>query len=212
MKKENFFKQIIAIVIIVLLICSLSVSADKTEMKTKKQKNISNDGERETLIWDNYMGYNTNHPSFYDDTIIDIPHNNPIICKFCKRAGWKDTILVRPSETLRIIVRFEYLGLYMYQCHILEHEDAGMMGQFEVRINNTMDFELGEEQIMLKTFARDFLEKECPKKLVREMMEDERGYSTELWKKMADLGWMALIFPEKYGGEGSTFVDLAVLL
>ena len=75
-----------------------------------------------------------------------------------------------------------------------------------------MDFELGEEQLMLKTSARDFLEKECPKKLVRDMMEDAKGYSPELWQKMAELGWMALVFPEEYGGIGSTFLDLAVLL
>jgi alkylation response protein AidB-like acyl-CoA dehydrogenase len=75
-----------------------------------------------------------------------------------------------------------------------------------------MDFELGEEQVMLKTSARDFLEKECPKTLVREMMEDEKGYSPELWKKMADLGWLGLTFPEEYGGADSSFLDLAVLL
>jgi alkylation response protein AidB-like acyl-CoA dehydrogenase len=65
---------------------------------------------------------------------------------------------------------------------------------------------------MLKTSARDFLEKECPKKLVREMMEDERGFPPGLWKKMADLGWLGLTFPEEYGGVGSSFLDLAVLL
>jgi alkylation response protein AidB-like acyl-CoA dehydrogenase len=75
-----------------------------------------------------------------------------------------------------------------------------------------MDFELGEEQVMLKTSARDFLDKECPKKLVRDMMEDKRGYSPELWKKMAELGWLGLTFPEEYGGAESSFLDLAVLL
>jgi len=75
-----------------------------------------------------------------------------------------------------------------------------------------MDFELGEEQVMLKTSARDFLEKECPKQLVRDMIEDEKGYSPELWKKMADLGWMGLTLPEEYGGVGMSFLDLAVLL
>jgi len=75
-----------------------------------------------------------------------------------------------------------------------------------------MDFELGEEQVMLKTSARDFLEKECPKQLVRDMIEDEKGYSPELWKTMADLGWMGLTLPEEYGGVGSSFLDLAVLL
>jgi alkylation response protein AidB-like acyl-CoA dehydrogenase len=75
-----------------------------------------------------------------------------------------------------------------------------------------MDFSLGEEQVMLKTSARDFLENECPKRLVREMAEDEKGYSPQLWKSMADLGWMGLAFPEDYGGVGSSFLDLAVLL
>ena len=75
-----------------------------------------------------------------------------------------------------------------------------------------MDFELGEEQVMLKTSARDFLEKECPKQLVRDMMDDEKGYPPGLWKQMADLGWLGLTFPEEYGGVGSSFLDLAVLL
>ena len=75
-----------------------------------------------------------------------------------------------------------------------------------------MDFGLSEEQVMLRTAARDFLEKECPKKLVRQMIDDERGYSPELWKKMAGLGWQGLVIPERYGGVGSSFLDLAVLL
>ena len=75
-----------------------------------------------------------------------------------------------------------------------------------------MDFSLSEEQEMLKKMARDFLAKECPRKLVREMEEDERGYSPELWRKMAELGWMALPFPEKYGGGDGSFSDLIILL
>ncbi len=75
-----------------------------------------------------------------------------------------------------------------------------------------MDFELDDEQAMLKTSAREFLAKECPKELVRDMMEDPTGYSPKLWKKMADLGWQALIFPEQYGGVDMNFLDLAVLL
>jgi alkylation response protein AidB-like acyl-CoA dehydrogenase len=44
------------------------------------------------------------------------------------------------------------------------------------------------------------------------MMDDERGYSPELWKKMADLGWQGLVIPEAYTGVGSSFLDLVVLL
>ncbi len=51
-------------------------------------------------------------------------------------AGFKDTVLVNPSETVRILVKFENytdpVRPYMYHCHILEHEDGGMMGQFTV--------------------------------------------------------------------------------
>jgi alkylation response protein AidB-like acyl-CoA dehydrogenase len=75
-----------------------------------------------------------------------------------------------------------------------------------------MDFGLSEEQEMLKTSARDFLQKECPKKLVRQLDESDEGYSPELWRKMAELGWMGLPFPEKYGGGGGSFLDLVVLL
>jgi alkylation response protein AidB-like acyl-CoA dehydrogenase len=75
-----------------------------------------------------------------------------------------------------------------------------------------MDFALSEEQEMLRKMSRDFLENECPKSLVREMEEDEQGYSPDLWKKMAELGWMGLVFPAEQGGEGMAFLDLAVLI
>jgi alkylation response protein AidB-like acyl-CoA dehydrogenase len=74
-----------------------------------------------------------------------------------------------------------------------------------------MEFSLNEEQEMLKAMARDFLANECPKTLVREMMEDEVGHSPELWKKMADVGWLGLILPDEYGGTGMNFRDLAIL-
>jgi len=75
-----------------------------------------------------------------------------------------------------------------------------------------VDLGLSEEQEMLKNFARDFLEKECPEQYVREMEEDERGYRPEIWAKMAEQGWQGLIIPEAYGGAGLSFLDLIVLL
>ncbi|MBM4446684.1 MAG: acyl-CoA dehydrogenase [Chloroflexi bacterium] len=75
-----------------------------------------------------------------------------------------------------------------------------------------MELGLSEEQEMLKTSARDFLQKECPKQLVRQLDESDTGYSSELWQKMAKLGWTGLVFPEKYGGSGGSFLDLIVLL
>ena len=75
-----------------------------------------------------------------------------------------------------------------------------------------MDLSFSEEQEMLWKSARDFLADKCPKTLVREMEEDEKGYVPELWKEMADLGWIGLPFPEQYGGGGFNFLDLVVLL
>ena len=75
-----------------------------------------------------------------------------------------------------------------------------------------MKLTLTEEQEMLKKTARDFLAEKCSKKFVKQMEESETGYSRELWQEMAELGWMGLVFPEKYGGGDMSFLDLAVLL
>ena len=75
-----------------------------------------------------------------------------------------------------------------------------------------MDFTLTNEQEMLRTSAREFLEVECPRSLVRVMEADDTGHSPGLWQKMADLGWLGLPFPEQYGGVDFSFQDMAILL
>lgn len=48
-------------------------------------------------------------------------------------AGPKDTVLLMPGDRVSFVLNFkDYTGIYMYHCHFLEHEDNGMMGQFEV--------------------------------------------------------------------------------
>ena len=75
-----------------------------------------------------------------------------------------------------------------------------------------MDFSLSEEQAMLKESARSFLEEKCPKEAQREMLRSEKGYSPEIWREMASLGWQGLYFPEKYGGSGMGFTSVVILL
>lgn len=75
-----------------------------------------------------------------------------------------------------------------------------------------MDFHLTEEQKILQKTARDFLQSECPSSFVLEMEADEKGYTQELWNKMAELGWMALIIPEAYDGVDAVLLDLVVML
>lgn len=75
-----------------------------------------------------------------------------------------------------------------------------------------MDLGPNEAQQMLRNSAREFLEAECPDTYVREMEEDERGYTQEMWQKIAEQGWLGLIFPERYGGVELDFMDLTILL
>jgi 3-oxocholest-4-en-26-oyl-CoA dehydrogenase beta subunit len=74
-----------------------------------------------------------------------------------------------------------------------------------------VDFDYTDEQKMLQKGARDFFEKEVPKSLVKKMAEDEKGNPPELWQKMAQLGWLGLIFPERYGGGDGSMIDLIAL-
>ena len=75
-----------------------------------------------------------------------------------------------------------------------------------------MDFGFSEDQDMIRQMARDFLAENCPTTFVRQMMEDEKGYSPDLWNEMAGFGWLGMTFPEEYGGQGLGFVDLMVIL
>lgn len=47
-------------------------------------------------------------------------------------TGIKDTVAVNPGEHVRILVHYNHPGVFMYHCHILEHEDGGMMAQIKI--------------------------------------------------------------------------------
>ncbi|MBS1647906.1 MAG: multicopper oxidase domain-containing protein [Bacteroidetes bacterium] len=88
-----------------------------------------------TEIWTLYDSTMVAHPFHIHDVsffVLDRDGNPPPP----EERGWKDVVLVQPSETVRIIMRFTTFSdstiPYMYHCHILMHEDDGMMGQFEV--------------------------------------------------------------------------------
>ncbi|WP_152553304.1 multicopper oxidase family protein [Lysinibacillus sp. BF-4] len=71
------------------------------------------------------------HPFHVHDTQFKVLTRNGMPPAENER-GYKDTIAVAVEERVRIAVRFMYKGIYMYHCHILEHEDNGMMGQIQV--------------------------------------------------------------------------------
>lgn len=73
---------------------------------------------------------------------------------------------------------------------------------------------LTEDQQMLKSSAADFVKKESPVTRVRALRDsdDATGYSPQLWSRMSELGWPAILIPEQYGGLGMGYVEMACVL
>jgi bilirubin oxidase len=89
----------------------------------------------DTEIWEltnNSPIYHPFHIHGVQFLVLDRDGNKPAAYK----QGWKDTVSVSPEEAVRLILRFEEYSdpnlPYMFHCHILTHEDMGMMGQFLV--------------------------------------------------------------------------------
>jgi alkylation response protein AidB-like acyl-CoA dehydrogenase len=75
-----------------------------------------------------------------------------------------------------------------------------------------IEFGLSESQRLLRMAARKFFTDKCPSEFVREMENDSKGYSSQLWREMANLGMLGLVIPEEFDGQESTFIDLVILL
>lgn len=75
-----------------------------------------------------------------------------------------------------------------------------------------MDLTRTPEQELLARSARAFLARGCPIAHVRAMEADPRGFSPDLWREMAGLGWPGMTLPTEYGGGGLSFLDAALLL
>lgn len=88
-----------------------------------------------TEIWELRNQSAISHPFHIHDIQFNILTRNGISPPLNER-GRKDVVLVRPEETVRFIAKFETFSNntipYMYHCHLLTHEDGGMMGQFIV--------------------------------------------------------------------------------
>lgn len=75
-----------------------------------------------------------------------------------------------------------------------------------------MNFGFTDEQELLRAEVRKFLDQNCPLKEVRKIAETEEGYSQSYFRRAAELGWVGLTLPEKYGGMGLSYFDLVVVL
>jgi alkylation response protein AidB-like acyl-CoA dehydrogenase len=75
-----------------------------------------------------------------------------------------------------------------------------------------MDIGFSEEQEMLRETARKFLDDECTTQFVRRLMATEEAITAEFWGKLAEQGWLGILYPEEDGGSGLGLVDLVVLM
>jgi len=74
-----------------------------------------------------------------------------------------------------------------------------------------VDFTFSPEQEALRETVHDFLGRETPSSYVRAMIDDRRGFTDEVWAKMAELGWLGILLPESCGGMGMGLVDLVIV-
>jgi alkylation response protein AidB-like acyl-CoA dehydrogenase len=75
-----------------------------------------------------------------------------------------------------------------------------------------VDIGFTEEQELLRESARRFLESECTTQFVRQRMAEPTAVTDEFWQKLAEQGWLGIVYPEEEGGSGLGLVDLVVLM
>jgi alkylation response protein AidB-like acyl-CoA dehydrogenase len=71
-----------------------------------------------------------------------------------------------------------------------------------------VDLELSPEQEQIRRSAADFFARSCPIARVRELEETELGHDPAIWRRMGELDWIALTWPENWGGAGGALLDL----
>ncbi|MBI2217041.1 MAG: acyl-CoA/acyl-ACP dehydrogenase [Candidatus Rokubacteria bacterium] len=75
-----------------------------------------------------------------------------------------------------------------------------------------MDFRLSDQQRLLVTIARDFLDKQASTAVAPAGMPHERGLPADVWREMARLGWPGLLVPQALGGSGGSMLDVVLLV
>src|ERR1700681_941384 len=74
-----------------------------------------------------------------------------------------------------------------------------------------MNFDFSDEQKQMRDEARKFLAEKCPPKAVRTVLDGNAPYDRELWKGLAEMGFLGGAIPEAYGGAGAGHLDLCVI-
>src|SRR6202049_2376294 len=74
-----------------------------------------------------------------------------------------------------------------------------------------MNFDFSDDQKQMRDAARKFLSAQCPPKAVRTVLDGKAAYDKELWKGLAEMGFLGVAIPEAYGGAGAGHLELCVI-
>jgi alkylation response protein AidB-like acyl-CoA dehydrogenase len=74
-----------------------------------------------------------------------------------------------------------------------------------------MNFDFSDEQKQMRDEARKFLAEKCPPKAVRAVLDGKVPYDKDLWKGLAEMGFLGVAIPEKFGGAGAGHLELCVI-
>ena len=75
-----------------------------------------------------------------------------------------------------------------------------------------MRFAFSDDQVAFRDAVRELLESECTPANLRAAWTNSSGRVPRLWEKLADMGVVGMLAPEKQGGLGLTMVDLVLIL
>jgi alkylation response protein AidB-like acyl-CoA dehydrogenase len=74
-----------------------------------------------------------------------------------------------------------------------------------------MNFDFSDDQKQLRDQARKFLAEKCSPKAVRAVLDGKAAYDKELWKGLAEMGFLGVAIPEEFGGAGAGHLELCVI-
>ena len=109
----------------------VSINGDKFNMDEINEFGNYGDVEIWTITNPSTMMHSMGHPFHIHGTqfqVLSRDGKKPS----AEENGFKDTVYIDSDEEVKLLVKFNQKGIYMYHCHILEHEEEGMMGQIEI--------------------------------------------------------------------------------
>lgn len=101
-------------------------------------------------IWEYHNTGTEPHPMHAHAGQCQVLHRSSASSLAAEDTGWRDTVIINAGETVRVLIRFDaHPGVFVHHCHNLEHEDSGMMQNFEVLVPPALEIERRGSEVRL---------------------------------------------------------------